>query len=79
MKNQILENIKSKQYWPNGMTHPDQYRVFYWAPDMSFCGFAANRVFGGTTTIKKVEPVSQLMNEFKKQTVGYQGGGSELM
>ena len=27
------------------MTHPDEYRVFYWAPDMSFCGFAANHIF----------------------------------
>ena len=27
------------------MTHPDEFRVFYWAPDMSFCGFAANHIF----------------------------------
>ena len=27
------------------MTHPDDYRVFYWAPDMSFCGFASNNIY----------------------------------
>lgn len=30
------------------MTRPDDYRVFYWAPDMSFCGFAVNRVLKKT-------------------------------
>ena len=24
------------------MKHPNQYREFYWAPDLSFCGFATN-------------------------------------
>lgn len=27
------------------MTHPDKFRAFYVAPDMSFCGFAPNNVF----------------------------------
>lgn len=47
-KKSIVDNMNSKQYWPKGMTHPDEYRVFYWAPDMSFCGFAANHIFKKT-------------------------------
>eukprot|EP00347_Sterkiella_histriomuscorum_P014565 403360396 len=35
-KNQILENIKSKQYWPESIKKPEDYREFYWSKDMSF-------------------------------------------
>ncbi len=40
------------------MTHPDDYRVFYWAPDMSFCGFAANHIFKKTAAAKRKPSIS---------------------
>ena len=40
------------------MTHPDDYRVFYWAPDMSFCGFAANHIFKRNSSSKKSQKES---------------------
>jgi hypothetical protein len=36
----VAENIKAKNYWPEGMKHPQEYRGFYWTDDMAFCGFA---------------------------------------
>ena len=36
----IANNLKAKEYWPEGMKHPDDFRGFYWTNDMSFCGFA---------------------------------------
>ena len=39
-KNQIVNNLKKKDYWPEGMEHPSNYRTFYWTDDMAFCGFA---------------------------------------
>jgi hypothetical protein len=29
-------------YWPETIKKPEELRGFYWAPDYSFCGFAAN-------------------------------------
>jgi hypothetical protein len=40
-RRRILENnLKSKNYWPDGITHPNNYRKFYVANDLSYCGFA---------------------------------------
>ena len=39
-KNQIVTNLKKKDYWPDGMEHPKNYRGFYWTDDLAFCGFA---------------------------------------
>jgi hypothetical protein len=53
------------------MTHPEDYRVFYWAPDMSFCGFAANNVFqrsGLTNKHKEFEGLPPIQKEAKKST-----------
>lgn len=36
----LKENLKLKDYWPEGITHPSQYRRFYAANDLSYCGFA---------------------------------------
>jgi hypothetical protein len=59
------------------MTHPDEYRVFYWAPDMSFCGFAANHIFRTNQKVDtKKEVVPQLANEFKK-SIDLSGGDEE--
>jgi len=41
-KSKIKQSIKSKDYWPEGVTPPQAYRAFYWTPDYSFCGFATN-------------------------------------
>ena len=36
-----IENyIRSKDHWPDGLTHPDSYRAFYWKNDLTMCGFA---------------------------------------
>jgi hypothetical protein len=32
--------IKSKTQWPEGLTHPENFRQFYWQNDFSKCGFA---------------------------------------
>jgi len=42
------------------MTHPDDYRVFYWAPDMSFCGFAANHILRRNSSTKKQQKESPI-------------------
>ena len=39
-RSEIVQNIKSKDYWPAGMEHPNNYRGFYWTDDLAFCGFA---------------------------------------
>ena len=38
----IQQNIKQKNYWPEGITHPKKFRKFYVAQDLSYCGFAQN-------------------------------------
>lgn len=38
-RKQIQEAISEKDYWPEGMRHPAEYRKFYMAEDLSFCGF----------------------------------------
>ena len=38
----IQENLKAKNYCPEGITHPNNYRKFYVAQDLSYCGFAQN-------------------------------------
>ena len=38
-KTNILKAIRSKEYWPDGMKHPREYRKFYMADDFSHCGF----------------------------------------
>ena len=35
-----MSNIKQKDYWPDGMEHPSNYKGFYWTDDLAFCGFA---------------------------------------
>ena len=39
-REKIIQNLKQKDYWPETMKHPENYRSFYWTDDMSFCGFA---------------------------------------
>jgi len=39
-KDMMVQNLKLKDYWPEGMTKPQQYKKFYVANDLSFCGFA---------------------------------------
>jgi hypothetical protein len=39
-RSKIVDNLKSKDYWPEEICHPDDYRSFYWTNDLSFCGFA---------------------------------------
>jgi hypothetical protein len=41
-KSQIRKDIKQRDYWPEGMTHPNEFRKFYLADDMSYCGFGTN-------------------------------------
>lgn len=38
----IQENLRQKDYWPEGITHPNNFRKFYVAQDLSYCGFAQN-------------------------------------
>ena len=39
-RDKIVQNLKQKDYWPDTMKHPQNYRSFYWTDDMAFCGFA---------------------------------------
>lgn len=39
-RQQIVNNLKTRDHWPDGMKRPDEYRSFYWTNDLSFCGFA---------------------------------------
>ena len=39
-RRQLVHDLKSKNYWPEGMKHPADYRGFYWTDDLTFCGFA---------------------------------------
>lgn len=53
-KRKISQQIADREYWPDGMTHPKEYRGFYWTKDMAFCGFAtmnsqAYKTLGGCT------------------------------
>ncbi len=42
-KSQIRKEIKRQDYWPEGMTHPNKFRKFYLADDMSYCGFGTSQ------------------------------------
>lgn len=39
-KCEILNQLSKRDYWPEGMTIPKDYKKFYVANDLSFCGFA---------------------------------------
>jgi hypothetical protein len=39
-KKDQIDILKSKEFWPDELLHPNNYKIFYWAPDYSFCGFA---------------------------------------
>ena len=39
-KRTIQKNLKQRDYWPDGMEHPENYRGFFWTDDLAFCGFA---------------------------------------
>ena len=39
-KQSIKAAIAHPNYWPEGMKHPSEYRKFYMANDLSFCGFS---------------------------------------
>ena len=47
-REKIVQNLKSKHYWPKTMKHPEEYRGFYWTEDMAFCGFATTQNQGET-------------------------------
>lgn len=34
--------MKQKSYWPDGLTMVGEFRKFYVANDLSYCGFAQN-------------------------------------
>lgn len=38
----IESDLKQPSYWPKGLTLPSDYRKFYIASDLSYCGFAHN-------------------------------------
>ena len=38
----IESDLKQPSYWPKGLTLPSNYRKFYIASDLSYCGFAHN-------------------------------------
>ena len=39
-KENIKAALREPNYWPAGMKHPSEYRKFYMANDLSFCGFS---------------------------------------
>lgn len=41
-KENIKAAMREPNYWPAGMKHPSEYRKFYMADDLSFCGFSKN-------------------------------------
>lgn len=62
----IQENLKAKNYWPEGITHPNNYRKFYVAQDLSYCGFAQNESEIGkrrSDFIKYQVPIDQQVQE----------------
>ena len=57
-RRKISQKIADREYWPDGMTHPKEYRGFYWTKDMAFCGFAtlnsqAYKTLGGEIVATK--------------------------
>ena len=41
MRAEVKNYIKSRDKWPEGLTHPTEFRQFYWTNDMALCGFAS--------------------------------------
>ncbi|CDW80018.1 UNKNOWN [Stylonychia lemnae] len=67
-KNLIVQNIKSKDYWPESIKHPNQYREFYWAPDLSFCGFATNNnINRSNKNLESKQQTSQIQRRQRTQ------------
>lgn len=64
MKRQIIQNLKSKQYWPEDLKKPEQFREFYWAPDLSFCGFATSG-----TLVKRQESQHQHQQQKSRENL----------
>ena len=52
-RDKIVQNLKQKDYWPDTMKHPENYRSFYWTDDLAFCGFATMQHQGKTIDIIK--------------------------
>lgn len=40
-RHNIQKNLSEKDYWPQGIRHPRDFRKFYMANDLKFCGFKA--------------------------------------
>ena len=41
-----IEIEKRFNLWPQEMKDPKYFKSFYWAPDLSFCGFASSKEIG---------------------------------
>ena len=41
-----IEYEKRFNLWPPEMKNPKMYKSFYWAPDLSFWGFASSKEIG---------------------------------
>ena len=52
-RDKIMQSLKQKDYWPDTMKHPENYRSFYWTDDMTFCGFATMQHQGKTIDLIK--------------------------
>lgn len=38
----LRDRIRNQGYWPEQLKHPSEYRRFFVAEDLTFCGFALN-------------------------------------
>ena len=41
-KEMLLDRIRNRGYWPEQIRHPSEFRKFFIAKDLTYCGFALN-------------------------------------
>ena len=64
-RDKIVKNLKCKDYWPETMKRPEDYRTFYWTNDLAFCGFATVTHQG--KTIELIQKATQTRKKSRRR------------